>query len=717
MYSAQTAKSPGASSLCPVCGIVIPAEAPSGQCPKCLLGLGLSFKDEPEIEPPLAFSVVPQEREFDYELLERIGRGGMGLVYRARQKSLNRIVAVKVMAAGEFASPAALARFRREAETAAKLDHPNIVTIIEVGEHNDSPYLVMRLVEGDSLAARLGDYRLAEQAPIHGENGAQVRIAHLIATVARAVDYAHRRGVLHRDLKPSNILLDADGNPHLTDFGIAKWIEEEGGITQTAEVLGTLSYMAPEQAAGKRISRGVDIYSLGAILFELLTGRPPFCGAKMEVLRQVLEDEPPKPRALDRAIDSDLATICMKCLDKLPVRRYASALELAKDIERWLRHEPIIARQAGRLLRLQRWTVRNPAGATLLATLSIGIAVSLTLLARTNEEKTRKAIALDILRTESARQLQEIWASANSSFRIKSETLAAMGGMEVAALTDFEDRFSIGLVSEGNPLDRVLRAGPVFHELERSLSTLHKTPVRVDLSLYKSHGNAIEDLVAGKVDFAQLNAREFLRARQLRPRIRALVTILPEPGINDSAVIFTRHNTGIRNLSDLRGRTFLFGTTDSTISFWTKVNLVGADVRGRQLARYRYADQAHDTTLNGINMPGVALGNPFSAMTPVEAVVAGLYDAAVVTEKRFREVATEQGLVALARFNDSGDLIAGAANLPEDIARKFQRAFLSLKDYSEGAAVFSTPARFKAATEEDYREIESRVSAEAAFEE
>jgi serine/threonine protein kinase len=713
MYSAPPAKS--STATCATCGGAIPADVPFGQCPKCLIGLGLSCKADPDEGPPVPFSIVEAEGDFDYELLERIGRGGMGLVYRARQRSLNRIVAVKVMAAGEFASPAALARFRREAETAAKLDHPNIVAIIEVGENNTTPFLVMRLVQGDSLAGCFSDFALPDQTAVVGEHQAQIRIARLISTVARAVDYAHRRGVLHRDLKPSNILLDADGNPHLTDFGIAKCLEDEAGITQTSELLGTLSYMAPEQAAGKRVSRGADIYSLGAILFELLTGQPPFSGPKMEVLRQVLEEDPPKPRVLNRTVDRDLATICMKCLDKHPVRRYHSALELAEDLERWLRHDTILARQAGPLLRLQRWTFRNPAVATLLVSLSVGIAVSLILLARANEEKMRKSIALDILRTESARQLQEIWASASSSFRIKSETLAAMAGMEVTVLTDFEDRFTIGLVSQGNPLDRVLRAAPVFRELEHSMSALHETPVRMDLSLYKAQTNAIDDLVKGRVDFAQLNPLAFLRARELARGIRPLVIILPEPGVNDAAIIFTRKNTGIRSLAQLRGKSFLLGSSDSTLSFWTKVNLVGADVRSSHLARYRYIDQFHDITPSGGTTPGIALGNPFSAMTPVEAVIAGFYDASVVTEKRFREVAAEQELVALARFPDSGDLLVARENLPQETAARFQRALLGLTDSATHGSIFNTSARFKKASDEDYREIHSRLSAEAAF--
>ena len=297
----------------------------------------------------------------DYELLEEIARGGMGVVYKARQISLNRIVALKMIKAGELAGGEEVQRFISEAESAAKLDHPNIVPIFEVGEVEGRHFFSMGLVEGVSLNDRLKDGPLPPR-----------EAAELILTIAAAVQYAHEKGIVHRDLKPANVLIDSDGKPRITDFGLAKNISADSGLTATGQVVGTPSYMPPEQASGNTVAIGPssDVYSLGAMLYSLIVGRPPFQAANvLETLKQVCGQEPVSPRTLNPTVDKDLETICLKCLEKDAGRRYASAEELAADIERYLQNRPILARPVGRPARAWRWCQRNPLGAAVVVLL------------------------------------------------------------------------------------------------------------------------------------------------------------------------------------------------------------------------------------------------------------------------------------------------------------------------------------------------------------
>src|SRR6266702_1803838 len=376
--------------VCRKCGAKIFSDAPRGLCTACVLETALGIfpdavagvdssagsLDELSCDNAKPTSGVKEAVRAatmlgelgDYELLDEVGRGGQGVVFRARQKSLNRTVALKVISLGQWASKAHLKRFRLEAEAAARLEHPGIVPIHEVGERDGSCYFSMKFIEGGQLD------EIVRREPMPIRQGAE-----LIAKVARTVHYAHEHGILHRDIKPGNILLDANGEPHLTDFGLARLVESESSVTHTLEVLGTPSYMAPEQAVGNNagLSSVTDVYGLGAVFYQLLTGHPPFAGGTtFETVRLVLETEPRHPRLWNPKVDRDLSTICLKCLEKDPQRRYSSALALAEDLERWLKHEPVRARRTRIVTRVRKWVRRNPTIALLilsLAALAAGI--------------------------------------------------------------------------------------------------------------------------------------------------------------------------------------------------------------------------------------------------------------------------------------------------------------------------------------------------------
>lgn len=358
------------TARCTVCEVELPADTSEPMCAECTRSSGASApshatpsRDDLTVSLGGGAAVKPRtsiselSRIGDYRLDEEIARGGMGVVFRARQVSLGRDVALKMILPEALKTGAEIVRFRTEAQAAARLDHPNIVPIYEVGHDEGRHYYSMRLIQGKNLARRLKEYA-----------GKHRDIAYLMMTLARAVHYSHCKGILHRDIKPGNIIIGEWGEPYLGDFGLAKRVKSRSELTEPGALIGTPAYMAPEQARGdhEAVGAATDVYSLGAVLYELLTGKPPFHGkTRMETVAQVIEKPSTAPRSIDPKIPKDLEAICLRCLEKDAVRRYGSAQELADDLERFLGHLPVLARKTAGWERLVKWTQRRPALAAL----------------------------------------------------------------------------------------------------------------------------------------------------------------------------------------------------------------------------------------------------------------------------------------------------------------------------------------------------------------
>ncbi|MBL9116975.1 MAG: serine/threonine protein kinase [Verrucomicrobiaceae bacterium] len=338
---------------CPQCGAKLPADAPEALCPACLMSKALpSNFDTVKLDAPPWSKGASVRYVGDYELLEEVAKGGMGVVWKARQTKLDRLVAVKMIRGGALAGEEEVRRFHAEAQAAANLRHPNIVSIHEVGEHEGQHYYSMDFIEGTTLAD-----------VCHGKAMNARAAAELLRVVCDAVHFAHQRGVLHRDLKPHNLMLDASGQPHVLDFGLAKRLDDDQALTMSGAVLGSPSYMAPEQAQGRHdlIGTHTDVYALGAILYQMLTGRPPFLASSAaETMMQVVQREPSAPSRFNADIPRALETICLKCLEKEPARRYATARELGEELARFLKGEPILAQPASFMRKTATWLRQHP---------------------------------------------------------------------------------------------------------------------------------------------------------------------------------------------------------------------------------------------------------------------------------------------------------------------------------------------------------------------
>jgi hypothetical protein len=517
-----------------------------GQCPAC--ALRAAFEPPRTLETLLGFE--------DYELLGQIGRGGMGVVYRARQLSLNRIVALKMLLHADAASPASLERFRFEAESSAHLHHPNIVRIYEVGEHAGQPFFTMDLIEGERLSDAIARKEFLP-TPNAARNKAAVRsvqqrAARLMATVAWAVHHAHLNGVVHRDLKPSNILLDQQGVPHVTDFGLARRLQGNDELTSSGSILGTPSYMAPEQAAGRAAGPAADVYSLGAIFYELLTGKPPFSGKTvLEVLRQVERDQPPDPSIAQPVVDRDLTTICLKCLEKDSRRRYATAALLAEDLERWAKGDPIHARPIGRVERCTRWVKRYPAAAALIVTLFTALIASLWFLQVVNAERDARRLANNIF-LKSLEKSAAAFSERSDVIEFTSEELGALERRTAAGSAG--SRRSVGVVVE-NAWKAALSYSGMLRDVESAMSRELHSPIRISLRLYRTAEVAEADLAAGRVDFLRIPAPDYASEKN---RGSGLIPLFVEVGDRQTTIVMVRPESGITNVAGLRGHRVLF---------------------------------------------------------------------------------------------------------------------------------------------------------------
>jgi ABC-type phosphate/phosphonate transport system substrate-binding protein/tRNA A-37 threonylcarbamoyl transferase component Bud32 len=695
----STASNMGPVRTCRNCGVTVGKDAPFGHCPRCLLELG--FVNALAPEGPRK-SPAGRLQFGDYDLIEQIGRGGMGVVYKARQVSLNRTVALKMVLDSHLASPVVLRRFLIEAEAAAKLDHPNIVPIYEIAEIEGQHFFSMRLIEGESLERKvaLGEWDVPKRGKTRfgSRDKTQEKIATLIATVARAVHYAHERGVLHRDLKPSNILIDKQGQPHLTDFGLAKIADNTVALTPATTVLGTPGYMAPEQAMGAVSQAAGDVYSLGAILYDLLTGKPPFDAATaMEILRRTREEEPINPRRKNDAIDEDLVTICLKCLEKDAAQRYVSAEALGEDLERWLRREPIHARPVRITGRMRRWCYREP----MLALMTFGLIGLITLFAlMTNRQYRReKANRMEFelrsavhLRTLMKR-IQDDRERGDKALRISAQEVPVLL-REPIPLDGAEKSMILSAITpERNPDRMIQPLGYLLADLQNKLRAQAGIRVAFDLRLY----NRAQDLMEGLGDGAEVawvDAAIYVQGRQRLQYLQPVARETYRGGSTLLGAIVTRTNSGITNLAGLRGHLFAFGDKDSAIGWYLpKAMLVRAGIRARDL----------QTT----NVPVARV---------LSMVRSGDYDAGAVLEADLQKLRQAGGdLRVLDELRCPGHPWVFIKEVEKPMFEAFRGAFLSLGDQTVLGRLGNNVRGFIPTDAAEYDQLEADIKLAEQF--
>ena len=688
---------------CATCGTAVPSDAPLGQCPACLMDGADAAADDP-------WPLQELPRRFgDYELLRQVGCGGMGLVYEARQLSTSRRVALK-MIRPDLASPKFLRRFLIEGEAAARLDHPNIIPIHELQPDGTESFFSMPFIDGESLKEKIRRGELGCQtravADATAERpGRERALAKLMAEVARAVHHAHERGVFHRDLKPGNILVDAAGQPHIADFGVAKILHElpaveaQSTLTVAGATLGTPEYMAPEQTTGP-VSGGAaaiaaaDLYSLGVILYELLTGRLPFRGqSHLETLQKVREGNFKRPRSLQPTVARDLETICLKCLEKNPRARYPSAGALADDLERWLRGEPVLARPASVPTRLRRWVKSNPLGAALLVSLLFGLVVSLSLIAVLADRMRRAEINKALERETYLQKINDWWAlPAITNILLPASLLAEIRDQPARTFVEGRDvRLRFGLSVDQDPITRAYNVASFLGELEKKMGETLGGGVFIDLYLSKSSHLNTQPLLSGEADVQRLDALAYVQARALQP---GLTPLLIENDA-DEIVFCVLQDSGIFRLDQLAGKSVGFGDTDSADTVLAEYGLLTNGVRRADLRALEHFSAR--PVVSTTRLPELGLAEIMTDMREVKSgrealryLLEGRVDVAV-TPKRYYETRRYRGagLRLIHRFAGMPEVFVTRAGLAPEVGLAFQSAMLSL-EHSPGLGTLSS---------------------------
>jgi phosphate/phosphite/phosphonate ABC transporter binding protein len=693
---------------CKECGKPIPPDARQDSCPHCLMKLAL----EPDVEETETGPGEPSKHLWagDYERVKEVACSEMAMVYKAHQISLDRVVALKVMMNQRLDDPFMAQRFQVEARAIARLEHPNIVPIHQVGEHLGLHFFAMRFIEGGSLQERIraGEFRAPDTA--QGGSRRSIRewnrtIARLVLDIARAVRFAHQHGVLHLDLKPANVLMDLENQPHVTDFGLAQCLaRDETGIDRSA-IAGTPGYMAPEQISDSdcRLTTATDAYGLGAILYELLTGQPPFhAESPQETMTLVLSSEPKAPRAINPAVDERLEAICLKCLQKAPQQRYASARDLAEDLQRWIEHRPIQARPARWPQPLVLWARRNPTLAVAEVVVLALLITVIALLARVAQEETK---ARDVFRKDVNAGLDDLWMNTEEvEYRVPSEKRRALAGrspLSEAKNVPLQPRLVFAVYTHRTPTNMLYGFSPVLDHIEEYLGA------PVDFVIYKGYSNAINALVEGKVQFMKIGPASYVEAQELTKNQENPILLAQQVHAGQSnmyGVIFVRSDSPIGSLKDLRNqqglanKLFAFGDPSSTFgSYMARAALVGAGIYATNFAAHKHL-ASHDATVKEV------LGNT--------NVVAGAAN----------ESAVKDAILAGAKLKVISTMECvtfpwvGATNLAPTDAHLIQRCLLSLKDRKMLVGIDKDLTGFQKAKPADYDSLKPLMTNAVKFE-